>query len=141
MSLNKVMLIGNAGKDPEVRYLENNGKVATLRLATSEKYRDRDGNVKESVEWHTVVTWRAMADLVEKYVRKGSLLYVEGRLRSRTWNDRSGNPRYSTEVYADNLQLLGRNPDQQSQAERKPDGPVQQEKPSGNIEADDDLPF
>ncbi len=138
MSLNKVMLIGNAGKDPEVRYLEGNSKVATFRLATTEKYRDKDGNVRELTEWHSVVTWRAMADFVEKYVRKGSLVYVEGRLRSRTWNDRTGNSRNSTEIYADNLQLLGRNPETQRKPENNGARPGESQ---ANVEVDDDLPF
>ena len=141
MSLNKVMLIGNAGKDPEVRYLEGNAKVATIRLATSERYRDKDGNVRETTEWHTVVTWRAMADFVEKYVRKGSQLYVEGRLRSRTWNDRTGNPRYSTEMHADNLQLLGRPEPQQKPDNGARDAQAPGNKPETDIDIDDDLPF
>ena len=108
MSLNKVMLIGNVGKDPEVRYLEGNAKVATFRLATSERYRDRDGNMREMTEWHTVTVWRTAADLVEKYVRKGTQLYVEGRLRTRSWNDKSGNTRTVTEIAAEN-NLPGKN--------------------------------
>ena len=114
MSLNKVMLIGNVGKDPEVRYLEGNGKVSSFRLATTEKYRDRDGNLREITEWHSIVTWRNMADLVEKYVKKGTQLYVEGRLRTRSWNDRAGNAKSVTEIMADSIQLLGRAPGQQT---------------------------
>ncbi len=142
MSLNKVMLIGNVGKDPEVRYLEGNSKVATFRLATSEKYRDRDGNIREITEWHSVVTWRATADLVEKYVRKGTQLYVEGRLRTRTWSDKSGNSRTSTEIISENLQLLGRAPERQETNVRPVQETVRpiQEVPAPG-DADDDLPF
>lgn len=115
MSLNKVMLIGNVGKDPEVRYLEGNGpnatKVATLTLATTERYRDRSGEPRENTEWHNIVAWRNSADIVEKYVRKGTQLYVEGKLRTRSWTDQSGNKRYTTEINVDNLQLLGRKSD------------------------------
>ncbi|MBO5596942.1 MAG: single-stranded DNA-binding protein [Bacteroidales bacterium] len=118
MSLNKVMLIGNVGSEPEVRYLENNPqnpgnnvKVATVRLATTERYRDRNGEQRENTEWHTVVLWRNNADVAEKYVHKGSQIYIEGKLRTRQWTDQTGNKRYTTEVVADTLQLLGKRPE------------------------------
>ena len=118
MSLNKVMLIGNVGKDPEVRYLENNPqnpgnnvKVASFPLATSERYRDRAGELRENTEWHNVVVWRNNADVAEKFVRKGTQLFIEGKLRTRSWTDQSGNKRYTTEVVADTLQLLGKRPE------------------------------
>ena len=117
MSLNKVMLIGNVGKDPEVRYLENqtqNGakpKVATLTLATTERYTDRTGESRENTEWHTIVAWRQLADLCEKYIRKGTQIYVEGRLRTRSWDDQNGNKRYTVEIIATTIQLLGRRSD------------------------------
>ena len=118
MSLNKVMLICNVGNDPEVRYLESNpnnpaanAKVASFRLATTERYRDRSGELRENTEWHSIVVWRGNADVVEKYVHKGSQLYIEGKLRTRQWTDQSGNMRYTTEVVADTLQLLGKRPE------------------------------
>ena len=118
MSLNKVMLIGNVGNDPEVRYLESNpqnpganAKVASLRLATTERFRDRNGELRENTEWHSVTLWRNNADVVEKYVHKGSQIYIEGRLRTRQWTDQSGNTRYTTEVVADTIQLLGKRQD------------------------------
>ena len=113
MSLNKAMLIGNVGRDPEVRYLEgNNGaKVATFTLATTERYRDRNGETRENTEWHNIVAWRNTADVVEKFVRKGTQLYIEGRIRTRSWDDQSGNKRYTTEIIADTLQLLGKKSD------------------------------
>lgn len=118
MSLNKVMLIGNVGKDPEVRYLESNPqnaganpKVATFPLATSERYRDRSGDVRENTEWHNIVAWRNNADVAEKYIRKGTQVYIEGRLRTRQWQDQTGNKRYTTEIVVDTLQLLGKRPD------------------------------
>ena len=120
MALNKVMLIGNVGQDPEVRYLEsnpqnpgNNAKVASFRLATTERFRDRNGEPRENTEWHNIVVWRSQADVVEKFVRKGSQIYVEGKLRTRSWTDQTGAKRYTTEVVADNIQLLGRRPDQE----------------------------
>ena len=115
--INKVILVGNVGQDPEVRYTgdANNGaKVATIRLATTERYRDRNGNLQEHTEWHSVVVWRNTADVVEKYVRKGSQLYIEGRIRTRSWDDQSGNKRYTTEILADTLQILGRRQDSQN---------------------------
>ena len=118
MSLNKVMLIGNVGKDPEVRYLDGNSnpnsgstKVATFTLATTERYRDRNGELRENTEWHNIVAWRNSADVAEKYIRKGTQLYIEGKLRTRSWTDQTGNKRYTTEITVDNLQLLGRKSD------------------------------
>ena len=107
MSLNKVMLIGPG----------NNVKVATVRLATTERYRDRNGEQRENTEWHTVVLWRNNADVAEKYVHKGSQIYIEGKLRTRQWTDQTGNKRYTTEVVADTLQLLGKRPEGESQAQ------------------------
>ena len=116
--INKVILIGNVGQDPEVRYTgdaTNGAKVATVRLATTERYRDRNGNPQEHTEWHNVVVWRNQADVVEKYVKKGSQLYVEGRIRTRSWDDQSGNKRYTTDIVADTIQLLGRKPENNGQ--------------------------
>ncbi len=114
MSLNKVMLIGNVGRDPEVRYLEGNQqngqgtKVATFTLATTERFRDRNGELRENTEWHNIVAWRNSADVAERFIRKGTQLYIEGRLRTRSWTDQTGNKRYTTEISVDNLQLLGK---------------------------------
>ena len=108
MSLNKVMLIGNVGTDPEVRYLDGNTKVATFRLATTERYKDRNGETRENTEWHSIVAWRQSADVAERFIRKGTQLYIEGRLRTRTWTDQQGAQHARTEVTVDNLQLLGR---------------------------------
>jgi single-strand DNA-binding protein len=114
MSLNKVMLIGNVGRDPEVRYFDGNSspngnsKVARFTLATTERYRDRSGELRENTEWHNIVAWRNSAELAEKYIRKGSQIYVEGKLSTRTWTDQSGAKRTTTEVVVDNIQLLGR---------------------------------
>ena len=117
MSLNKVMLIGNVGRDPEVRYLEGNAasggtKVATFTLATTERYRDRSGEQRENTEWHNIVAWRNSADIAERYVKKGTQLYIEGRLRTRSWADQAGNKKYTTEIVVDSLQLLGRRQDE-----------------------------
>lgn len=110
--VNKVILVGNVGLDPEVRTLENGTKVARVRLATTERLYDRQANeTKEHTEWHTITLWRGLADVVDKYVRKGSQIYIEGRLRTREWMDRDNNKRYTTEVLADTMNLLGRRSD------------------------------
>ncbi len=159
------MLIGNVGRDPEVRYLDgSNGqaKVATFTLATTERYRDRNGETRENTEWHNIVAWRNTADVVEKFVKKGTQVYIEGRIRTRSWDDQTGNKRYTTEIIADNLQLLGKkaeNPAGQggyaapaSQPQQQPSyqQPVQQPAPAPQAAAQanlvsedpgDDLPF
>lgn len=107
--INKVILVGNVGMDPEVRTLESGVKTARVRLATSERYYNRETKEStEHTEWHTITLWRNLADVVDRFVRKGSQIYVEGRLRTREWTDQSGNKRYSTEIMADDMKLLGR---------------------------------
>ena len=108
--LNSVNLIGAVGNDPEVRTLQGGAKVASFRLATTERYKDRDGNQKEQTEWHSITVWNGKADFVEKYVKKGNNLFISGKLSTRQWTDQSGNKRYSTEVVADNIQMLDRKP-------------------------------
>lgn len=104
--VNKVILLGRAGKDPEVRHMDSNMSVARFPLATSE-YWTKDGTRTEHTEWHNIVAWRALAEVAEKYVRKGSILYVEGRLRTRSYDDKDGIKRYTTEILADVIQLAG----------------------------------
>ena len=158
------MLIGNVGRDPEVRYLDGNSgqaKVATFTLATTERYRDRNGETRENTEWHNIVAWRSTADVVERFVKKGTQVYIEGRIRTRSWDDQSGNKRYTTEILADNLQLLGKksdNPGGQANGYQQPQqpsfqqpgvqpqsyAPVQQPAPQQVQTEDlpeDDLPF
>ena len=107
--VNKVILIGNVGIDPEIRTTEGGVKVARIRLATTERLFDRQANeAKEHTEWHTITLWRGLADVVDKYVRKGTQIYVEGRLRTREWMDKDNNKRYTTEILADVMNLLGR---------------------------------
>lgn len=120
MSVNKVILIGNVGKDPEIRHLESGAAVATITLATSERYKDRNGEQKELTEWHTVIAWRQLADLAQNFIRKGTQIYVEGRIRSRSWDDQNGQKRYVTEIQADTIQLLGRRADGQAPAAGAP---------------------
>jgi single-strand DNA-binding protein len=162
MSFNKVILVGNVGKDPEIRRFENNIK-ASFSLATSETYTPRGGEKVTQTEWHNIVAWRRLAELSENYIRKGSQILVEGKLRYRSYDDREGIKRYIVEVEADVIQLLGRKPDNASQPGQGYKGnqgyqgsnqgysaPSQQSSPSAGEEpaedlssndATDDLPF
>lgn len=106
MSLNKIMLIGRVGQDPQVRQSGEN-KVASFNLATSEKYRDRNGEVKEQTEWHNIVIWGKMAETVEKYVTKGAQLYIEGKIKTEKYTANDGTDRYTVKVYASSMQFLG----------------------------------
>jgi single-strand DNA-binding protein len=113
MAVNKVILVGNVGKDPEIRHLDSGVAVANFPLATSESYLAKNGDKVESTEWHNIVVWRGLADVAEKYVTKGRQLYIEGKIKTRSWDDKDGNKRYTTEIVADVLQLLGSRPDNQ----------------------------
>jgi single-strand DNA-binding protein len=115
MSVNKIILLGNVGKDPEVRYFDNGGAVANFTLATTERgYTAANGTqVPDRTEWHNIVLWRGLAEIAEKYVKKGSKIYLEGKIRTRSFDDASGNKRYITEVWGDNMELLDRKPDGQ----------------------------
>ncbi len=147
MSVNKVILVGNVGRDPEVRYLENNVCVANFTLATTERgYTTQSGvQVPDKTEWHNIVVWRGLAEVAEKYVRKGSQLYIEGKLRTRSWEDQNNIRRYTTEVYVDNMELLGRREGQSTQPAQpaQPASTVQPQSVQPSIENDgsDDLPF
>lgn len=110
--INKVILVGNVGADPEIRTLESGVKVARVRLATTERIYNRETQeAKEHTEWHTIVLWRNLADVADRFIRKGSQIYVEGKLRSREWTDQQGAKRYSIEIVGDDLKLLGKRPD------------------------------
>src|ERR1700704_427279 len=112
--VNRVMLIGNLGKDPDVQHLEGNIAVAKFSLATTETFKDRAGKLISQTEWHTVVLWRGLAELAQKYLHKGSLVYIEGRLRTRSWEDKEGNKKFATEVVGDNLIMLDKRTDANS---------------------------
>ena len=133
--INKVILVGNVGMDPEVRSLETGVKTARIRLATTEKMFNRETREStDHTEWHTITLWRGLADVVDRYVRKGSQIYIEGRLRTREWTDKDGNKRYSTEILADEMKLLGARREggdqpayqQQSSGFQQPQGGYQQ---------------
>jgi single-strand DNA-binding protein len=109
--VNRVMLIGNLGKDPDVQFLDGNIAVAKFPLATTETFKDRSGKLVSQTEWHTVVLWRGLAELAQKYLHKGSLVYIEGRLRTRSWEDKEANRKFATEVVGDNLIMLDKRTD------------------------------
>ncbi|EOV0595170.1 single-stranded DNA-binding protein [Cronobacter sakazakii] len=146
--VNKVILVGNLGQDPEVRYMPNGGAVANLRLATSESWRDKQtGEMKEVTEWHSVVLYGKLAEVAGEYLRKGSQIYIEGHLRTRKWQDQSGQDRYSTEVVVNvggTMQMLGGKqqsdqPKQQSQTTKQK--PPSQQSSVPPMDFDDDIPF
>ena len=113
MSVNKVILVGNVGKDPEVRYLDNDVSVANFTLATTERgYTSRNGTeIPEKTEWHNIVVWRGLATLAEKYIKKGMKLYIEGKIRTRSWEDQNGVRKYTSEIFADSIELPRREGD------------------------------
>lgn len=139
--INKVILVGNLGKDPEVRYLEGGTAVANFPIATSETYKDKNSGEKKTItEWHNVVVWRGLAEIAEKYLKKGNQVYIEGKLRTRQWQDKDGNNRYTTEVVGDNMQMLGGKRDDSTPSNTNT--PPQAEPPiDNNNDIADDLPF
>ena len=149
--VNKVILIGNLGADPEVRTLTSGAKVARIRIATSESYTNREGERVTNTEWHSVNLWRGLADIAERYLKTGNTVYIEGKLRTRSYDDKEGVTRYVTEIEADNMTMLGgRNDGGQGQSQPKPQSQSQsQPKPQsspapadgGTDSDDDDLPF
>ncbi len=147
--INKVILVGNLGKDPEVRYMPSGGAVANVTIATSEQWKDKQtGEQKERTEWHNVVFYQRLAEIVGEYLKKGSQVYVEGSLRTRKWQDKEGRDRWTTEIVASELQMLGsRGATQPVQQAARPtaDGTVPvnrpQTAPSMPTDFDDDIPF
>lgn len=105
--INKVILVGRVGKDPEFRNLDNDRSIARFTLATNETYKNKSGEKVTNTEWHNLVVWRAQAEYANKYIKKGALIYVEGKIRSRTWDDKDGIKRYTTEIEVENIQILG----------------------------------
>ena len=106
--INKVILLGNVGAEPEVRALDGGKKVARIRVATTERYTDQQGNKQDQTEWHSVTLWGGLADVVDKYVHKGSQVYIEGKIRTREWTDKDNQKRFTTEIMATEMKLLGR---------------------------------
>ena len=116
MSVNLAILVGNVGQNPDIKVFDGGTKKATFSLATSEKYKDRNGEVHENSQWHNIVCWRATADVVERFVKKGTQVYIQGKITTRSWEDQNGQKRYTTEIEVANLQLLGGRQDSQNQS-------------------------
>jgi len=139
-SVNKVILIGNLGKDIELKYLGNGEAVANFSIATTEKWKDKDGDKQEKTEWHNIVLFARLAEIAGEYLKKGSPVYIEGRLQTRKWTDKEGHDKYSTEIVGSSLQLLGGNRDDGgSKPAGKPAAAASKRPPAGNV--DDDIPF
>ena len=147
--VNRVVLIGNLGKDPDLQYLEGNIAVAKFPLATTETYKDKNGTLVSQTEWHTVVLWRGLAELAQKYLHKGSLVFIEGRIRTRNWEDKDKNRRFSTEIIGDNLVMLDKRKEQNETIPLDTPAPEAGNFPDVNFEnggitgaiSKDDLPF
>ncbi len=157
--INKVILVGNVGRDPEVRYLDNGIVIAKFPIATSETYTNKSGEKVTNTEWHNIVLWRKLAEVADKYIKKGSSLYIEGKIRSRSYEDKDGIKRYITEIIADNMQMLGkRQDDRQAESSNTGSNPKSEGTPAGSnggadtsmsnplnslgdAQAGDDLPF
>ena len=142
--INKVILVGNLGRDPEMRYTQNGVAVCSFSLATSETYRDRTSGEKVTqTEWHNIILWRGLAETAEKYLRKGSSVYIDGKIRTRNWEDQQGQTRYTTEIIADTMQMLDRRDSSSapSQAAAQPAAAPEQQADVPSAPEPDDLPF
>ncbi len=141
MAVNKVILVGNLGRDPEMRHTQKGRPVANFTLATNERWRDKDGQQQERTEWHRIVVWDRLAEICTEYLTKGKQVYIEGRLQTRQWEDREGNKRSTTEIVANQMQMLGRRgepgPGDPGPGESSPEPEAPPPGPAG----DDDIPF
>ncbi len=148
--LNKAILIGNLGADPETRYMQDGTCVCNIRIATTERFKNRNGEKQERTEWHRVVLWGKLGEIANQYLHKGSQVYIEGRIETRKWQDRDGNDRYTTEIRARDMKMLGgRGADEaprpsrqeESPAAASADDPFSDAPAFNNVPADDDIPF
>lgn len=141
--VNKVILVGHLGKDPEVQNFENGLKKATFSLATTEAFKNKDGS--QHTEWHTIIVWRNLAEIAEKWLKKGSMIYLEGKIRSRQWEDKEGNKRYITEILGDSFQMLGSSGGQKGQNAAESDSSrttvMEDPEQTDLTPQEDDLPF
>ena len=142
--VNKVILVGNLGNDPEIRYMPNGDAVCNLSIATSESWKDKQGQQQERTEWHRLTMYRKLGEIAAEYLKKGSQIYVEGKLQTRKWQDQQGNDKYTTEVICDQMQMLGgrdnnqQAPQQQNAQQAQQKAPTQQ---ASEPDFDDDIPF
>lgn len=145
--VNKVILVGNLGRDPEIWTFEDGTKKASFSLATTESYKDKMGNRVDQTEWHNIVLWRGLADVAERFLKKGNSIYVEGKIKTRSYQDKDGNTKYVTEIFADNMTMLGgrsageNSAPQQQPQEHSSSSATTHEAPSITQEEPDDLPF
>lgn len=142
MSVNKVMLIGNLGRDPEIRYTTSGQAVANFTLATTEKYKNKAGDKQEDTEWHRIVAWGRLAEICGEYLTKGRMVYIEGSIRTRSWEDKEGNTKWTTEIVARNMQMLGPSggrSESSSTADEKI--PADFDIEDDSFGSDDDIPF
>jgi len=136
--VNKVILVGNLGKDPEVRYLDSGVAVANFSLATTENYKNKQGEKVSQTEWHNIVLWRGLAEVAEKWLKKGSSVYIEGKIRTNKWEDKEGKTRYNTEILADNMTMLG-NKTNSDDSDKNNSKSISENKSVND--GNDDLPF
>ncbi len=142
--INKVILVGNLGKDPEVKYLEGGIAIAKFPLATTETIKDKNGQKLDQTEWHNIVLWRGLAEIAEKYLRKGQTVYIEGKIRSRSYDDKDGNKRYVTEIVGETMQMIGKKPESSEQSISSSNTNIAVPPPATPIPPatpEDDLPF
>ena len=146
-SVNKVIIVGNVGRDPELRYTQSGQPVASFSIATNERFKDKDGNWKDRTEWHRIVAWARLAEICGEYLRKGSQVYVEGRIQTRDWEDKEGNKRQTTEIIALGMQMLGRRggdgggPSVSDDGNQTRGGGGGEDVPPPSGGADDEIPF
>ncbi len=139
--VNKVILLGNLGKDPEIRTLESGTKLARISIATNDYFKNKSGESIERTEWHNVILWRQRAELAEKFLQKGSQVYIEGRLQTRQWDDKDGNKRYTTEIIADVVNLVGGKPSGSAADSKQASGNANIPESADLPPEEDDLPF
>jgi len=140
-SVNKVILVGRLGKDPETRYMPNGEAVTNVTLATSETWKDKNGEKQEKTEWHRVTFYRKLAEIAGEYLKKGGMVYVEGRLETRKWQDKEGKERYTTEIIANEMQMLGGKADKPEQGDKKDHQMKNNDNPNPFDDFADDIPF
>jgi single-strand DNA-binding protein len=138
-SINKALLIGNLGQDPELKYMPTGDAVCNFTIATTESWKDRDGNQKERTEWHRIVAYRRLAEICGEYLKKGKLVYIEGKIQTRSWEDKDGVKKYVTEIVADQMKMLGRRDEASSESFSPPQ--KSEPAPPASSNDEDDLPF
>jgi single-strand DNA-binding protein len=140
-SVNKAIILGNLGKDPEVKVLTNGDAVCNFSIATTENWKDKEGNKQEKTEWHNVVMYRKLAEIAGEYLKKGSSVYIEGALQTRKWTNKEGQERYTTEIVANSMQMLGGKPQEKPEKQQEENYSQDDSRSVPSVEGDDDVPF